>query len=549
MIYSYKNQAILFRTNQSVQIDTSKIICQQDFSTPGVYVSLYAKIKCEYKFIINISKNICSGGHLLFWISDKNSKNIILKKINNNDIVFDFNSDNNEIINVGILFSGCETNDSFIMNNFVIHSNKNICFIDEVFINGYTNKFSYRYNEKITVYGLCDKNYENIQICNVGVYDINGKIIDVIQANIKTDNCTQQTDFKWKNGFGYNKSFSFTLKDIISGIYLIDNKIPFIVKSQDKDNKLFTIIYPINTSNAYNPQGGKNLYYSYLDDEPDPNNRAKYVSIHRPPHTNYYAIDKHSINFLKWIYNNHVIYDYNLITDIDMDKYQLYSDIKTSNIIIIGHSEYWTQNARNILRDCIDNGINIVNLSGNTLWWRVKYNSDRTVINCDKTVGSKNYKDSTTTFISLDKSPFDILGVSYEVGGFGILSGSGKATSGVYKIYDHECPIFKGTNLNNGDIIKMPAVEFDGIFCDEKGNLSSIYNSYYKKRLCALGNCKKNDKNNVTGIICLKKTIASGIVINCCSMDWCGTCFKEHVITITKNILDLLKSNSAKLFE
>ena len=101
--------------------------------------------------------------------------------------------------------------------------------------------------------------------------------------------------------------------------------------------------------------------------------------------------------------------------------------------------------------------------------------------------------------------PYDLLGVDYHVGGFGILSNGGKKSSGYYKIIDTNSNIFEGTNLKVGDKFKVPTVEFDGIHCDKDGNLSDKYKDFKFVKLFAVGDCQYSNNINYTGIICVKK--------------------------------------------
>jgi hypothetical protein len=499
-----------------------KVKCINNETAPGILVKLY----CDQNSIITLNMNITpklDSGNIIVSILTYTHETIKNITVNSDIFNYEFQNNENQQIYIGILFSECNIDDIFEVHKFEISSNKNFNIIEDFSEHGYTDKCSYFMNDKIEVFGknLDDKKYD------IGIYDINGNIVEIISRDIKTNN--NINNISWDTGFDYDKSFDFILKKSLqSGIYLIDNKIPFIIKNTDIVE--FTILYPINTIHAYNTSGGKSLYYSFLTNPKSVKEKATSVSIHRPISGANNSINRCCSEFLKWIYNNK--YTHNIITDIDLDMGE---KINSNVLIIIGHSEYWTQNSRDILQNYINSGNHVINFSGNTLWWKVSYNKERTIINCDKS-GT-----DTINFHILKMPTFNILGVDYLTGGYGILSQSGKSSSGCYTIIDEKSLLFKHTKLKNGDTIDVPTVEFDGIYCDENGILSNVYSIFKKTKLCAIGecvNCNKQKKN--TGIICIKKNNDTGIVVNCCSMDWCGKAFKnKYIEQITKNILDI----------
>lgn len=522
----------MYTKNQKVVLDGNTVICDQNSSTPGIYRKIVVDKNSNLEIELELSYDISTpNGNLLFWIADGNLKTLFSQYHleNMKKYTFSFDNKENKELHIGILFSSCQKNDSFTIHQFDINTDNPIREIMNVFDNGYTDKTSYFPGETVIVYGNASEISQNVSVV---LYNILGEVVDTIKVDrVEPGEITNEEP--WRNGLGYQESFRYVLPNLRSGIYLFDNKIPFVIKSTEQTD--FTILYAINTVNAYNPTGGKSLYYSYLVEPADAKDRSKYVSIHRYPHTNYYAVEKHSANFIKWMWEQE--WTSKIVTDVDMDDIDM--EIGSKNFIIVGHSEYWSQNARDKL---VNFSGNIINFSGNTLWWKIKYNDDRTVINCDKS-GCH-----TTTYRSLNMSPFDILGVNYEVGGFGTLSGYGKSTSGQYKIVDASSPIFRDTSLTNGDTIEVPTVEFDGIYCDTEGNLSNVYDKFEEKRLCALGDCKMSDGNDYfTGILCLKK--GDNTIVNTCSMDWGGEAFKGVVVQITRNILSVLINNPDELFE
>jgi hypothetical protein len=76
-------------------------------------------------------------------------------------------------------------------------------------------------------------------------------------------------------------------------------------------------------------------------------------------------------------------YDYDVITDFD-----LHDDLEClenrSAVIIAGHSEYWSIPAQQRIDSFLTDGGNVVALSGNTMFWRVSFSEDMSVMECRK---------------------------------------------------------------------------------------------------------------------------------------------------------------------
>ena len=53
-------------------------------------------------------------------------------------------------------------------------------------------------------------------------------------------------------------------------------------------------------------------------------------------------------------------------------------------LFIVGHSEYWTREAMQRVREFLDRGGNVVSLSGNTMYSRVSQSDDGTILECRK---------------------------------------------------------------------------------------------------------------------------------------------------------------------
>jgi N,N-dimethylformamidase len=82
-----------------------------------------------------------------------------------------------------------------------------------------------------------------------------------------------------------------------------------------------------------------------------------------------------------WLESNHYAYD--VISDLDLHTTPgILKNYET--VILPGHSEYWSIPAYNGLKSYLRNGGHLIVLSGNTMYWRVSFSPDGTVMECRK---------------------------------------------------------------------------------------------------------------------------------------------------------------------
>ena len=140
------------------------------------------------------------------------------------------------------------------------------------------------------------------------------------------------------------------------------NFVPFIVKDADPHNKILVQL-PIDTWAAWDTYNDGAGYYS------SPNTTT--VSFQRPMKKKFGAIKSDSYMLLKWLADNG--YDYDVAGDVDLENYSFLARYKL--LIPVGHGEYWTTKMADSLREFRDNGGNIAFMTGNTMYWRSRYNS------------------------------------------------------------------------------------------------------------------------------------------------------------------------------
>ena len=79
-------------------------------------------------------------------------------------------------------------------------------------------------------------------------------------------------------------------------------------------------------------------------------------------------------------------YPYDAYSELDVDEDPHLLDGYQA-VLIVGHSEYWSTRQYKHVQQYLDAGGNVICLSGNTLYWRVSFNEDYSVMECRKADG------------------------------------------------------------------------------------------------------------------------------------------------------------------
>ncbi len=250
----------------------------------------------------------------------------------------------------------------------------------QVLQDGYTDKLSYRAGEVVTFSINTAANCGGCTL-DLRLEDISGNVVYTLPdpIDVPSGQAITNTTNYWEAGYGYTPSqTTWTVPisgDVQPGYYLIDDdnnpnvgqKIPIIIKGDNGtgiNGSTIVIVCPTNTVNAYTDYTHHSLYYG----------GDHTVSFHRPQ--DYWDFTNFADGFLYFMSLSG--YRLNFISDQDMDDWD---EIKNAKLIIIpGHSEYWTRQARLNLDRFIDgdqansiHGKSALILSGNSIWCQVEY--------------------------------------------------------------------------------------------------------------------------------------------------------------------------------
>jgi hypothetical protein len=404
-------------------------------------------------------------------------------------------------------------------------------------INGYTDKVSYNPGDTMSVFLNPNRTLHDF---DVTLYDINkNKVTDsngeVIRITTTINAQDTLKDNPWKNGFGYDRTFTFKIPDLKSGVYLWEKRVPFVVKAKDPE---IVVLYSSNTENAYTTSGGKSLY-SY---DTVTHKYAGIVSFLRP-----ISLPVHSADFLKWFQT----LDYKnvgYICDMDLDNYDNFRHAKI--LLIPGHSEYWTRKGRENFDQFVEEGKDAIILSGNTMWWQVRYSEDGNQLICYKDFNHDPIADTLMKTINWDQSflKYPILNsIGVEPGQAGFGRNKDKGWDG-YRIVNEGSPLLEGTGLKNGDIVRLPSHEVDGTLIkgvDLNGHLiiDNAQLKFYKIELVGYDSVSGYHENGIETWITLQRKQTSGVILNVSSTDWCAKNgmrkYDDEIIKkITTNMID-----------
>jgi len=181
-----------------------------------------------------------------------------------------------------------------------------------------------------------------------------------------------------------------------SGIYLVrikdlansqDNQIIFTVRNDARKSALLYKL-PTATYQAYNSFNGHSLYRfnSAGFQTITGTGRAVKVSFERP-----YVNDYNDANwFLKadfpmvaWLEREGYDVDYTESVSVDSNPGQL---LNHKTLVFSGHDEYWSEAEMNGYKAARDAGVNIASFSGNTGYWKIRYEDGGRTLVCYKAV-------------------------------------------------------------------------------------------------------------------------------------------------------------------
>lgn len=176
------------------------------------------------------------------------------------------------------------------------------------------------------------------------------------------------------NGCNYSQAAHVRHENVPSDLYLARvgrHYCPLVVPATRQKRRICVII-PDHTYRAYNRFGGLSLY------DPELFNHYGFENGNRPYHRLSWFNNPLKLNIFSYLAQNRFEYDV-LSHDLVELSPSLLEDYEL--VILYGHDEYWTQTFRDGIERHLLRGGNLLNLSGNTAYWRVHIDGDVMRIN------------------------------------------------------------------------------------------------------------------------------------------------------------------------
>lgn len=174
--------------------------------------------------------------------------------------------------------------------------------------------------------------------------------------------------------------------------------------------------------------------------------------------------------FAAWAESENIALDY--FTDYDLDAEPDVLD-GYGTLIVVGHSEYWSARQRAQIERFVDRGGKLAIFSGNTCFWKVRWENDGRTLVCHKWKGFDAEPEagregthlwSHPTFANPEAS---ITGLSFLFGGYHRLGLCAARGAGGYTIYDDAHWALADTDLFYGDMLgaEIPLLGYENDGC------------------------------------------------------------------------------------
>lgn len=182
--------------------------------------------------------------------------------------------------------------------------------------------------------------------------------------------------------------------------------------------------------------------------------------------------------YVDWAESNGMTLDY--FTDYDLEaEPEVFSAYRA--LILVGHSEYWSAGQRETVEQFVDAGGNLAIFSGNTCFWKVRWEESGKSLVCHKWRGfevePRAGLDGTHLWSHpvFSKPEAQLTGLSFLFGGYHRLGGCVARGAGAYTVYRDRHWALEGCDLFYGDQIggEIPLIGYENDGCrfvfDEDG--------------------------------------------------------------------------------
>ncbi len=274
---------------------------------------------------------------------------------------------------------------------------------DQGSIQGFPTEFSVNKGSRINFKIDIDANINllySVEIFRIGYYQGNGArfITNIFDDLGNPLFGKRQPDYLYENSTGKVDCSNWTESchwdvpaNAVSGIYVarLDcggvGSTALIIFMVRDDNANSEILFKTSdaTWQAYNGYGG-NTFYTALTPVPGSSHATK-LSYQRPftlrGNKSYFF--NNEFPMLMWLERNG--YDVTYASDMDMARDPtVFTPAKHKVLLSVGHSEYWSAEQYDKFETARNNGVNLAFFSGNTLYWKTRWENNYQTLVCYK---------------------------------------------------------------------------------------------------------------------------------------------------------------------
>ncbi len=174
--------------------------------------------------------------------------------------------------------------------------------------------------------------------------------------------------------------------------------------------------------------------------------------------------------FVRWAEAEGIAFDY--LTDFDLDQDASALD-GYGTVLLVGHSEYWSGPERDAIENFVDRGGRLAIFSGNTAFWKVRWENGGKTLVCHKWKGETAERVAAKDATHLWSHPMfarpeaQITGLSFVYGGYHRLGMCAARGQGSYTVWRDTHWALAGTDLYYGDVFgdDVPLVGYENDGC------------------------------------------------------------------------------------
>lgn len=183
-------------------------------------------------------------------------------------------------------------------------------------------------------------------------------------------------------------------------------------------------------------------------------------------------LNKWEHRFVEWAEGEGYALDYHTDYDLDAED-DVLKDYSCA--LFVGHSEYWSGRERDQIERFVDAGGGLAILSGNTCFWKVRWDDDGKTYVCRKWRGFDAAEDrndpANATHLwshpNFARPEAELTGLSFVFGGYHRLGMCASRGQAGFTIYDDRHWALEGSDLFYGDVIgdQVPLVGYESDGC------------------------------------------------------------------------------------